>query len=269
MGAGRAGRAESGRRDRGAAHRVSRDERARQPEPACGRRGRSVRRRSCSICCSACAALSRDTDGAFDITSTPLSRCWGFLRREGRLPSDPRDRRARDLVGMQHVSLDAASGRRVRFRRPGIELNLGAIGKGYALDRVAATLRSAGVQHALLSAGQSSLLAIGGRGRGWTIDLVSPRRAQRDRARLAAQCRSRHQRRRRAVRRRRRPAIRSRPGSAIGLARRGHAERRRDLRERGRCRCAVDRVSRRRPRVGARGIASACPGVLVAAHAGR
>src|SRR5687768_9413814 len=36
---------------------------------------------------SRCVELSHDTEGAFDITSTPLSRCWGFLRREGRLPS--------------------------------------------------------------------------------------------------------------------------------------------------------------------------------------
>ncbi len=55
-------------------------------------------------------------------------------------------------------------------------LNLGAIGKGYALDRVAGSLRHAQVHHALLSAGRSSMLAIGGRGRGWPVDIVSPRR---------------------------------------------------------------------------------------------
>jgi thiamine biosynthesis lipoprotein len=53
-------------------------------------------------------------------------------------------------------------------------LNLGAIGKGYALDRVAGDIRAAGVDHALLSAGRSSLLAVGGRGRGWHVDVVTP-----------------------------------------------------------------------------------------------
>ena len=53
----------------------------------------------------------------------------------------------------------------MRFLRPGLELNLGAIGKGHALDRVAVDMREAGVRHALLSAGRSSLLAIGGRDR--------------------------------------------------------------------------------------------------------
>src|SRR4051794_9389521 len=77
------------------------------------------------------AELHARTEGAFDITSTPLSRCWGFLRRAGRLPSDDEIAVAREVVGMGHVVLDAAA-RRVRFSREGIELNFGAIGKGFA-----------------------------------------------------------------------------------------------------------------------------------------
>jgi thiamine biosynthesis lipoprotein len=61
----------------------------------------------------------------------------------------------------------------VRFSRSGIEINLGAVGKGYALDRVASRMRHDGVAHALLSAGRSSLLCIGGRGLGWHVDVVS------------------------------------------------------------------------------------------------
>ena len=124
---------------------------------------------------SRCQVLSRHTDGAFDITSTPLSRCWGFLRREGRLPTSAEIASARDIVGMCHVSLDTKQFG-VRFCKSGIELNLGAVGKGYALDRVATTLRRAHVRHALLSAGRSSLLAIGGRDQGWSVDIVSTSR---------------------------------------------------------------------------------------------
>ncbi len=120
-----------------------------------------------------CQRLHHDTDGAFDITSMPLSRCWGFLRREGRVPDADAIVVARALVGFDAVQLDGDAGT-VGFTREGIELNLGAIGKGYALDRVSAGLRASGVEHALLSAGRSSLLAIGGRGDGWRIDLVSP-----------------------------------------------------------------------------------------------
>ncbi len=120
-----------------------------------------------------CVEIHRDTNGAFDISSTPLSRCWGFLRRDARLPSQAIIDAARMNVGLDALILDADSST-VRFSRKGVELNLGAIGKGYALDRVAATLRAAHLTHALLSAGRSSLLALGGRDTGWSIDLVSP-----------------------------------------------------------------------------------------------
>jgi FAD:protein FMN transferase len=122
-----------------------------------------------------CRELHRSTGGAFDVTSTPLSRTWGFLRREGRLPAEVEIAAACDLVGMDRVALDGAA-RTVRFDRPGMEVNLGAIGKGWALDTVARGLRRRGVGHALLSAGRSSVLAIAtGARRSWPIDLRSPR----------------------------------------------------------------------------------------------
>jgi thiamine biosynthesis lipoprotein len=122
-----------------------------------------------------CRDLHARTEGAFDITSTPLSRCWGFLRREGRLPSPEAITAARALVGMSAVRFDESS-RTIRFPRPGVELNLGSIGKGYALDRMAALMRRRGVGHALLSAGGSSAVALGGRHEGWTVD-IRPRQA--------------------------------------------------------------------------------------------
>ena len=119
-------------------------------------------------------AIHEATGGAFDVTATPLSRCWGFLEREGRLPSPDAIAAARDSVGFHHVIVDRDA-RTVRFDRAGVELNFGAIGKGHALDLVAEGLRASGVAHALLSAGRSSLVAIGGRHAGWHVDLVSPR----------------------------------------------------------------------------------------------
>jgi len=116
------------------------------------------------------AEIHERTGGAFDVTSTPLSRCWGFLQREGRVPSASAIAAACASVGMHHVSLDAGR-RSVRFARPGIELNFGAIGKGFALDRMRDILRRRGTRRALLSAGRSSVLGIGGRGRGWPVDL--------------------------------------------------------------------------------------------------
>ena len=126
--------------------------------------------------------LHARTEGAFDVTSTPLSRCWGFLKREGRLPTDQEIEDTRAIVGMWHVRLDRAR-LSVRFDRPGVELNFGAIGKGYALDRMGELLRARGARRALLSAGHSSVLALGGKGRGWPVDL-RPRLASRRVGRL-------------------------------------------------------------------------------------
>jgi FAD:protein FMN transferase len=118
-----------------------------------------------------CRQLHTDTGGAFDITSTPLSRCWGFLMRQGRLPSDADIAAARARVGMDAVTLTGAH--TVSFLRPSIELNLGSIGKGFAVQRMADYLSARGVRHALVSAGASSIVALGGRSWGWSIDLCS------------------------------------------------------------------------------------------------
>jgi FAD:protein FMN transferase len=120
-----------------------------------------------------CQRLHAETEGAFDITSTPLSRRWGFLKSDARQPSTCGADHPTTVVGMNRVRLDATT-RTVSFGVAGVELNLGAIGKGYAVDRLGVLLRRRGVTRALVSAGGSSILAVGGHGDGWTIDLTSP-----------------------------------------------------------------------------------------------
>jgi FAD:protein FMN transferase len=125
-----------------------------------------------------CRDLHARTSGAFYVTSTPLSRCWGFMKREGRLPAVADIEAARARVGMDAVKLDPVN-HTVRFTRPGMELNLGSIGKGYAVHRIADALLARGVRHALVSAGASSVVALGGRrgpNPGWPIDLCSRQR---------------------------------------------------------------------------------------------
>lgn len=111
-----------------------------------------------------------ETGGAFDITVAPLIRCWGFMRGSGALPTEEALAEARELVGMQHVDLDE---RRftVRYSRPGMMIDLGSIGKGYALEIAAETLVEAGVQNALIHGGTSTVCGIGappGEG-GWKV----------------------------------------------------------------------------------------------------
>jgi thiamine biosynthesis lipoprotein len=128
-------------------------------------------------------ALAGDTEGAFDVTVAPLSRCWGFLQRAARVPAAEEIDAARTAVSASGLEMDPDR-RTIRFRVRGMELNFGAIGKGYALDRMARVLFDHGVTDALLSAGGSSVLAIGGGPGGWPIDLCSPRAARRVLARV-------------------------------------------------------------------------------------
>ncbi len=124
-----------------------------------------------------CLELHGETGGSFDITSAPLSRCWGFLRRQGRVPEANEIDEALAVVGSDKLRFDHQA-RTIRFERPGVELNFGSIGKGYALDRIGGVIRS-GVQTALLSAGSSSLLAIGAGDRrqgGWKVGIRHPSR---------------------------------------------------------------------------------------------
>jgi thiamine biosynthesis lipoprotein len=125
------------------------------------------------------ATLNRETEGALDITSGPLSQAWGFFRREGRIPSENEIAAARKLVGMQHVVLDATR-RTVAFRQPGVSVNFNSMGKGYALDRMAELLAEQNVGDYLIHGGKSSVLARGDQpGQvegGWTIGLRHPLR---------------------------------------------------------------------------------------------
>jgi thiamine biosynthesis lipoprotein len=125
--------------------------------------------------------LYRETEGAFDITAGPLTKTWGFFRREGRLPDQNEVASARSLVSSEKLLLDYEA-RTIQFERSGVEINLGSIGKGYALDRVAALIRKGGVRNALLNAGSSSMRAIGRGGAGqsgWSIGLRHPRHQDR------------------------------------------------------------------------------------------
>jgi thiamine biosynthesis lipoprotein len=128
------------------------------------------------------ARLTRETEGAFDISVGALIKAWGFYRRAGRVPSVDERRSVQTRVGMQHVVLDHDQ-RTVRYLCPGVEINLGSIGKGYALDCVAERMRCEwGLGHALLHGGSSSVLAMGsepGTSSGWTVALRHPRDAQR------------------------------------------------------------------------------------------
>jgi FAD:protein FMN transferase len=120
-------------------------------------------------------ALCIETGGAFDITVAPLVRCWGFMGGTGSQPDPERVAEARAMVGMHLMHLDPRHNS-VRFERAGVMIDLGAIGKGYAVERAADLLRESGVESALLHGGTSSTAAIGLQpdGTPWKVAITSP-----------------------------------------------------------------------------------------------
>ena len=116
-----------------------------------------------------------DSDGAFDITVGPLMKAWGFFRGEGRVPVPHELEAARRLVGGAHVILNPAA-RTIAFDAPGVELDLGGIAKGYAVDRVVELLKRRQIPAALVSSGGSTIYALGappGRD-GWPMAIQDP-----------------------------------------------------------------------------------------------
>ena len=127
---------------------------------------------------SACLEYSRRSEGAFDVTVGPLVKVWGFRDGSGRLANDPAVQEALGRIGHTNVLLGSVK-RTVRFARPGMEIDPGGIGKGYAVDRMIEVLRRHGIERALVSAAGSSIYALGappGRD-GWPIDIRAPRGA--------------------------------------------------------------------------------------------
>ena len=123
------------------------------------------------------AELTRMTDGAFDIATGALLKAWGFFGGHRRVPTDAEQADAFACSGMHHVELDPEH-QTVRYRVQGVEINLGAIGKGYAIDRAAERLRSEyGVESALIHGGLSSMVAMGSSSEeaaGWLVGIQDP-----------------------------------------------------------------------------------------------
>jgi FAD:protein FMN transferase len=123
-------------------------------------------------------ALSRETDGAYDVTAGALSEAWGFVKGPKRVPDETALADARARTGWRHVALDPECST-VAFDRDGIRINLGSIGKGYAIDRAVDVIRAHWwPTSALVHGGRSSLYALGSPpgqfGGRWEIALRNP-----------------------------------------------------------------------------------------------
>ena len=117
-------------------------------------------------------AVSRDSDGAFDVTVQPLWLAFDEARRAGRLPAPGEVDAARAKVDWRALDV----GRRlIRFDMPGMAATLNGIAQGYAADRVRAVLASHGIRHALVDAGEFAPLGRNSEARPWTLGIADPR----------------------------------------------------------------------------------------------
>ena len=117
---------------------------------------------------------SQLSDGRFDISVGPLVDLWKAAMRGGPMPSAEEEASARDCVGYQRIKLVPPN--RIEFHSACMRLDLGSIGKGYAVDRMAEILRAQGVRSAYINAGGSTMYGIGtppGK-RGWAVQLRDP-----------------------------------------------------------------------------------------------
>jgi thiamine biosynthesis lipoprotein len=117
--------------------------------------------------------VSAASNGAFDITVGPLVRLWGFHDKVPHIPTDAELAAVRPLVDYRGVLLDAEH-RTAHFARPGVELDLGGIAKGFAVEIAAGVLRRRGLSGFIDAGGNQYLLGMPPGKRTWTVGIKDP-----------------------------------------------------------------------------------------------
>ena len=119
---------------------------------------------------------SRHSNGQFDISVGPLVDLWKAALAGGPLPTAADLASARRCVGYQKIELIPPD--RIQFHSDCMRLDLGAIGKGYAVDRAAEILNARGIHRAYIDAGGSTIYALGAApgGNAWRVRLRDPSR---------------------------------------------------------------------------------------------
>ena len=117
--------------------------------------------------------ISKLTQGAFDITVSPLKKLYDFKNNDFNFPSKKQIRETLNIVGYKELEL--LNGNKVFLRKKGMRISFAAIGKGYAADRVRKLWQEKNVYGGAVNA--SGDLAVFGKradGRDWTVGIVNP-----------------------------------------------------------------------------------------------
>lgn len=121
-----------------------------------------------------CQALHRMTNGNFDITVKPLKKLYSFQNRNFDMPSAQAIARTLECVGTDKIKLIKEK-QTVSYAHPAMEIGFGAIGKGYASDRVATLWKNEGIESGFINA-SGDLKAFGWteKGENWKIGIANP-----------------------------------------------------------------------------------------------
>lgn len=128
-------------------------------------------------CLKLAKRISEETNGAFDVTVGALLQCWLNPDKTLRSPSAEELAAARRHIGMALLDLDETQ-HTVTLQASPLHVDLGAVGKGYAVDVITNLLREWDIEVALIHGGRSSVFALGtppGKS-GWPLTLSHPQR---------------------------------------------------------------------------------------------
>lgn len=104
-------------------------------------------------------ALSEKTDGLFDVTIGGLMNLWSEAARADRLPDRTQLKALLAMLGYRNLVL--YENKKAEIKQPGIKIDFGGIGKGFAVDHVVEMLKARQISAALINFGGSSMAAIG------------------------------------------------------------------------------------------------------------
>lgn len=163
-----------------AVEQVDRDMSLYRPESDIGRLNRLAAQQEMPVRDSTATVLrealrvARASQGALDVTISPLLARWGFHSPRLEAPGPQQLEAALALVDYRHIHLDDVTGA-VRLARPGVQLDFGGIAKGYAVDLAVEALRQDGIRHGMVNAGGDlRLLGAHPDGAPWVVGVQHP-----------------------------------------------------------------------------------------------
>ena len=120
---------------------------------------------------------SNISNGAFDITVSPLIKLWGIGTEQERVPADSEIKEKLALVGYKNISINE-SDNSVKLMKAGMAIDLGGVAKGFTADEIVKVFKKYGVNSAIINLGGSSIYTLGVKPdkTQWSVAIQNPRK---------------------------------------------------------------------------------------------